>query len=200
MLADELTESNCHGAAALQGYLLASCLCAYRNIMWRSCREAALLSVTSRSGFTTCILAAKNMLAALQARRVLLTRSSPQVACRNPTPLLPRRHRSFHCTASTRSNIEKVDLSSPKNDYIGLKLSSNASIYSIPSNDLEVYPNFLTSDEQQVLLTAALKKLDSMASRDERKRRRDWNKANKGKVASSELKSEQRCCSLYNLY
>lgn len=136
------------------------------------------------------MIASMNMSTVLQAPRGLLQAAIARALHSVSSPLPACRHRSFQSAAPRLSSCQKVDLSSPKNEFIDLKLSSDARIQDIPPSDLEVYPNFLTSDEQQVLLTAALKKLDSMASREERKRRRDWNKANKAATGASELKSE----------
>lgn len=127
------------------------------------------------------------MLSVVQPCQIL---STTRAARSSLSPLLAWQRRSFCSSLPRYSTVKKVDLSSQKNDYIAVNVVNDASIRAIPSSDLEVYPDFLSSDEQRVLLSAALKKLDSMASRDERKRRREWNKANKGKVADSALKSE----------
>ena len=87
--------------------------------------------------------------------------------------------RSFSGGAGRSATFKKVDLTSPSKDYISIQPGSNTSLEDIPPNDLEVYPDFMTAREQEILLSAALKKLDSMASREERKKRREWNRAHK---------------------
>lgn len=90
--------------------------------------------------------------------------------------------RSFSVGAGRSAASKKLDLASPSNKYISIQPGNNTSLEGVPSNDLEVYPDFMTSHEQEILLSAALKKLDSMASREERKKRREWNRANKDKL------------------
>ena len=68
----------------------------------------------------------------------------------------------------------RYDLSSPPNAYI--RCSAKEALEGIPSDDLVLHPSFLDEDEQRVLLAASLMKLDSMAGRDERKRKRNWIK------------------------
>lgn len=97
--------------------------------------------------------------------------------------------RRFSIHASSAAPLKKLDLSSSRNDYISLQPGTDKSLKDTPASDLEVYPDFMTPHEQEVLLSAALKKLDSMASREERKKRREWNKANKAATAQSELRS-----------
>lgn len=95
--------------------------------------------------------------------------------------------KSFSVNAST---VKKLDLASASNDYISSQFGTDESLKETLSSDLEVYPDFMTVHEQKVLLSAALKKLDSMASREERKKRREWNKANKATLSQSELRGE----------
>ena len=67
---------------------------------------------------------------------------------------------------------------SPSNDYI--HCSSLRALQSISANDLVVYPSFLDQNEQRILLAASLLKLDSMAGREERKRKKDWMRSRGG--------------------
>lgn len=102
--------------------------------------------------------------------------------------------RTFSINASNPALPKKLDLASRGNDYISIHVATDGKLEEIAASDLEVYPEFMSSHEQEVLLSAALKKLDSMASREERKKRREWNKANKATVSQSELRS--RCSML----
>lgn len=56
------------------------------------------------------------------------------------------------------------------------RLSPETRARSSLQNDFQLFPNFLNSEEQHVLLSCALKKLDEVIglSREARKRRREW--------------------------
>lgn len=93
-----------------------------------------------------------------------------------------------------RDNLQKFNLGSPKNDYITWMGLNGAPLplesrFEYEDNDLVVYPSFMSELEQQILLSSALKKLDSMSSSSERKKRREWLRANGTKGTSTELDS-----------
>lgn len=74
------------------------------------------------------------------------------------------------------SDIKRRDLSCPIR-VTSKDCATLDHIAAVSPDDLVVYPEFLTPDEQEVLLGAGLKKLESgIGSREERKRKKDWLK------------------------
>lgn len=118
--------------------------------------------------------------------------SKRDVAQSLPRTLLRQAGRRSYSGAASAQSSKKFDLASPKNDYISLHFGADGGLGDVPSSDLEVYPDFMNQHEQEVLLSAALKKLDSMAGREERKRRRDWYKAHKSEQSQSEIRGRSR--------
>lgn len=99
-------------------------------------------------------------------------------SCGWRSPLVETRleARQYATSGAPASSKQCLDLSSPANDFIRMR-GDPARLAMIEPDSLQLWPDFLDKQEQSLLLSASLKKLDNATgSREERKRRRAWLK------------------------